>query len=57
MTTRGDTRGVGLKAVSAWCFFASYCTTHPLTQGLLLVGLASPWAVFGREEKTDQPER
>ena len=34
-----DQPALGLKAVSAWCFFASYCTTHPLTQGLLLVGL------------------
>src|SRR3954452_13613160 len=31
------------KATSALCFFLSYCTTHPVTDGLLLLGLT--WGI------------
>jgi hypothetical protein len=36
-----DQPALGLKAVSASCFFASYCTTHPVTDGLLILGLTA----------------
>jgi hypothetical protein len=36
-----DQPALSLKATSAFCFFASYCTQHPATDALLLVGLTA----------------